>query len=158
MPECYVRIMPTKVCTKCGETKDVECFHKMSKSRDGRQPLCKDCRRETDHEVYLKRSPEQRSRYAAANIEQYEKNRRTAYEYLLKHPCVDCREGDPVVLEFDHVRGTKRNHVATLIRRCVSTETLLKEIAKCDVRCANCHRRKTAKKRKDKRYRWYNGR
>lgn len=36
-------------------------------------------------------------------------------EYLLKHPCVDCGETDPVVLTFDHVRGKKRDNVANML-------------------------------------------
>jgi hypothetical protein len=55
---------------------------------------------------------------------------------------VDCGESDPIVLEFDHVRGVKRGEISRL-KTMVSLETLAEEIAKCDVRCANCHRRKT---------------
>lgn len=64
--------------------------------------------------------------------------------YKLQHPCVDCGEADPIVLEFDHRdRATKSFAVCTYACNSKSNETLLAEIAKCDVRCANCHRRKT---------------
>lgn len=63
--------------------------------------------------------------------------------YLCNHPCVDCGESDPVVLEFDHVRGEKVANVANLISGAGKFQRLMDEIAKCDVRCANCHRRKT---------------
>jgi hypothetical protein len=65
--------------------------------------------------------------------------------YLEEHPCVDCGEKDPVVLDFDHVRGEKRMSVTRMISLQYSSKTLFDEIAKCDVRCSNCHRRKTAK-------------
>ena len=73
------------------------------------------------------------------------RNRRFVWEYLSCHPCVDCGESDPVVLEFDHVRGTKRQSVSTAAGEGWSLSKLAKEIAKGDIRCANCHRRKTAK-------------
>ncbi len=55
--------------------------------------------------------------------------------------CCDCGEADPVVLEFDH-RGEKRGDVSTMATW-ASLATLREEIAKCDIRCANCHRRRT---------------
>lgn len=63
--------------------------------------------------------------------------------YLMDHPCVDCGEADPVVLEFDHVRGTKSDGLSNLVVA-ANMARLVAEIAKCEVRCANCHRRKTA--------------
>lgn len=71
---------------------------------------------------------------------------RLLYEYLCEHPCVDCGERDPVVLELDHVRGDKRDNIANLIRSGRSWEPIRAEIAKCEVRCANCHRRATARR------------
>jgi hypothetical protein len=48
------------------------------------------------------------------------------------------------VLEFDHHdRATKREDVSRLMAYS-SWRRIEAEIAKCDVRCANCHRRRTA--------------
>ena len=66
--------------------------------------------------------------------------------YLQSHPCIACGETDPVVLEFDHREPSdKLWSVCEAVRLRVSIKTLEREIAKCDVLCANCHRRKTAK-------------
>lgn len=73
------------------------------------------------------------------------RNRELVLRYLLLHPCVDCDEHDPLVLSFDHVNGEKHNDVSTMIRNGVSQEKLQEEILKCEVRCHNCHARKTAK-------------
>lgn len=73
------------------------------------------------------------------------RNQQIAFDFLLENPCVDCGEKDPVVLDFDHVRGMKDRAIGLLIRRGSSVKRLMDEIAKCEIRCANCHRRKTAK-------------
>jgi hypothetical protein len=70
--------------------------------------------------------------------------KRRVRDYLLGHPCVDCGESDTEVLDFDHLRD-KTSDVSTLIQSSVSWKTLAEEIAKCEVRCANCHRRRTAR-------------
>lgn len=64
-------------------------------------------------------------------------------EYLSKHPCIDCGEKDIVVLEFDH-KQDKIEAISRMTRGFYSLDTIVNEIKKCEVRCANCHRRKTA--------------
>lgn len=59
---------------------------------------------------------------------------------------VDCGEKDIVVLEFDHVRGEKKMNISSMVSA-YCLKTIQGEIEKCDIRCANCHRKKTAKER-----------
>lgn len=74
------------------------------------------------------------------------RNKRYILAYLQKHPCVDCKEGDPVVLEFDHVRGNKIDTISNLAFKYTSSlKRITEEIKKCQVRCANCHRRRHAR-------------
>ena len=70
-------------------------------------------------------------------------------DYLAEHPCVDCGESDPVVLEFDHRDpASKVGNIGDIINRAGwGLARLQTEIAKCDVRCCNCHRRRTAGER-----------
>jgi 5-methylcytosine-specific restriction endonuclease McrA len=66
-------------------------------------------------------------------------------DYLSVHGCTDCGERDLVVLEFDHV-GPKRSHVAVMVTKGASPKALAREVANCEVVCANCHRRRTARR------------
>lgn len=64
-------------------------------------------------------------------------------EILRDRPCADCGECDPLVLEFDHLRDKSFNIAQGL--RNHSWQAVLAEIEKCEVVCANCHRRRTAR-------------
>ena len=134
-----------KRCSRCGETKPLTEFNKKTPTRP--QPYCRTC-----NSAYLKA-------HYAANVEYYvAKARRTKRrmkrnvlarleEYFADHPCVDCGETDSVVLQFDHVRGTKIMEVSRMWARGRSWAAIEAEIAKCDVRSANCHIRRTAEVR-----------
>ncbi len=64
------------------------------------------------------------------------------WSYLSSHSCVDCGEKDPIVLEFDHIRD--KTFTISSVGRDKKLLDVKKEIEKCQVRCANCHRRKTS--------------
>jgi transposase-like protein len=64
---------------------------------------------------------------------------------LSRSACVDCGEHDPVVLDFDHI-AAKRDKVTALAWFGCSLETIDAEIERCEIRCANCHRRVTAER------------
>lgn len=67
------------------------------------------------------------------------------WTHLASHPCVDCGEADPLVLEFDHRDpDTKDFNIGAAVGGTNYAGDVRLEIAKCDVRCANCHRRRTA--------------
>jgi predicted transcriptional regulator len=76
------------------------------------------------------------------------RNKQITLNYLKTHPCVDCGNSDVRVLEFDHVRGVKINSVSAGVRDSWSVKKLLDEIDKCEIRCANCHKIVTDKRRK----------
>ena len=71
-----------------------------------------------------------------------ERNVLFALDVLRASGCVDCGELDTCVLEFDHV-GAKTASVMKLARQEVGLARLGAEIEQCEVRCVNCHRRRT---------------
>jgi len=58
--------------------------------------------------------------------------------------CSDCKGFYPAcVMDFDHVRGKKMANIAQMVTSGYSLKTLMAEIAKCELVCANCHRVRT---------------
>ena len=78
------------------------------------------------------------------NKKKIQRNKGYVKEYLQSHPCVDCGEEDIIVLEFDHInRLSKFKTICQLVNKSYSLKAIQDEIDKCQVRCANCHRRKS---------------
>ena len=98
---------------------------------------------EKNKESYIKR-------VAARNKSQRKNNKEFIARVKRMYNCVDCGESDPIVLEFDHVRGKKKRNIADMATQAYSINTIKEEIRKCCIRCANCHRRKTHSRRKRK--------
>ena len=65
-------------------------------------------------------------------------------QFLSNAACVDCGEDDSLVLQFDHIED-KLDHVSWLVGSGCSPLRLERELSNCKVRCANCHRRRTAR-------------
>lgn len=72
-------------------------------------------------------------------------------EFLSKNPCVGCGESDVVVLDFDHIDPKTKSLGISRMSASMhfSLDRIRAEMAKCQVLCANCHRRKTHKERQD---------
>jgi hypothetical protein len=128
----------------CGERKPLDDFMWSNKAKGERDCYCRPCRA-----VYKKA-------HYNANKQRYIENARVwndklaiergnwLLDYFETHPCVDCGETDPVVLEFDHLRDKRFNISDGIANK--PWALVLAEIAKCDVVCANCHRRRTARR------------
>ena len=63
-----------------------------------------------------------------------------------EQPCMDCGMNYPFyVMDFDHVRDEKRFNISSSYTS-YSWKDIIDEIAKCDVVCSNCHRKRTAER------------
>jgi hypothetical protein len=137
-----------KRCSKCRQLKPLREFNQLRKARDGRQSYCRDCNKAYHYLNWDKHMAQIRARKKRLLAQ----NRSHIIDYLSCHPCVDCGETDIVVLEFDHLRDKKAN-VSLLVATGFEWRRILEEIAKCDVVCANCHRRRTARRARTYRHR-----
>lgn len=136
-----------KRCNHCKRELATTLFSKNSRQADQLDKRCKECQSELSKK-YMDKKREAIREYNR----NWARNRRVhmralVLEYKQQRACVDCAESDPDVLEFDHVRGEKCGDINGLVRHLRNDVALLAEIAKCEVRCANCHRRKTARER-----------
>ena len=137
--------METKICTGCQKEKQVDQFNWKRKSDGIRHVRCSDCTKKSVSSHYSRNKVIYKQRARAFAKIQKTQNRNNLFLYLSDKKCVDCGENDPVVLQLDHVRDLKKDNVSYMVQRCYSWATIEKEIQKCEIRCANCHCRKTAK-------------
>lgn len=138
--------MGTKVCPRCGESKSLAEFGFKNRARGWLQSWCRPCERIYKAAWYLQRREQHIARVRLERARTKQANRVQLLAYLMEHPCVDCGEANLVVLDLDHVRD-KRKNVSSMVAAGFCWATIESEIAKCEVRCANCHRIKTAKER-----------
>jgi hypothetical protein len=129
-----------KVCTTCKQSRTLTEFNMRRRSRDGLQNICRDCNRSRAREYYANN----RAAHIRVIMARKAVQRRLALEalgeYLLAHACVDCGEADIRVLDFDHREGARKHaEVMKLAQDGYSVAKIMAEIAKCDVRCRNCH-------------------
>ena len=89
----------------------------------------------------------QRTNYAAQR--KHSKRRREQrieklQEIKIARGCIDCGYKEhPAALQFDHVAGQKVATISDMVCYHYNWESILEEIAKCEVRCANCHEIRT---------------
>lgn len=157
-----------KRCRSCSQTKPLAEFYRHRRKADGHASNCKTCERKA------RQTPEARERSRAfgrsdkakANKRRYRERhrdriRREESEFSqrrrarlqeridaikLERGCIDCGYRlHPRALDFDHRDGEDKTfNVSKILRQTVSWERIQAEIDKCDVRCANCHRVRTA--------------
>lgn len=128
-----------KFCTKCNTTKPVSEFHKSrGHSSKGLATHCKVC-----HAQYY-RDRVQRDPDYFLKFQRATRRKRAAYLNAIKAKgCQDCGESHPACLDFHHRdSATKAGNINRMLGDNKSWESILMEVAKCDVLCSNCHRKR----------------
>ena len=133
-------------CPRCERLLAASAFAWRSRARGSLQPWCRQCHNALKRASYAAHRARELARAQARRASVVAANGTRLRDFLMAHPCVDCGERDPIVLEFDHL-AHKRTNVTTLVWRGAAWPTIAEEIAKCEVRCANCHRIRTARSR-----------
>ncbi len=131
-------------CSKCNKDLPEDSFSWKNQSEGKRNTICKQCHRKYLSNWYH-RSEENKAKTKARAKVRKKATARWLYEYLNNCSCIDCGEIGPACLQFDHVRGQKEFNVCHAAQRGLSLKRIKAEIGKCEVRCANCHAKRTAK-------------
>ena len=136
--------MDTKYCKRCDQTLSVDKFTKAKKRYDGLQPYCSECmkayRREHYHankKPYLDRAREQKKQ-AKKEIRWFKQT----------NPCTDCGvvyDKEPWLMDFDHLDAEEKLYNISRIY-CRGSKAIREELAKCELVCVLCHRRRSARR------------
>jgi hypothetical protein len=113
--------METKICSKCGVEKPITDYHKNGFDNKGNQKYrgyCKTCANKREMERYWDKR---------------------AFVDAQRTQCVKCGETRSYVLDFHHKNETEKSFTIGAMKR-GNKDIIQKELDKCVVLCANCHR------------------
>lgn len=114
--------MDTKKCSKCGRELPVTEYYSRGGGGGRLRSECKEC-----HKSYVK--------------EKYQERKSMIGEIKTSTGCAKCGERRPYVLDFHHKDpSVKDTDIARMTSNRNKIEDIQKEIDKCVVLCANCHR------------------
>lgn len=117
----------------------MEC-QSCSKPLTGRQ--VRFCSENCSKLSWKRRNPDKQRAYVRKVLNKQLQERKDYINKLKSKPCADCGVSyPPYVMDFDHVRGTKKMSVSRITLW--GWKELLEEVAKCELVCANCHRLRT---------------
>ncbi len=145
--------MEIKHCGTCSTDKETTEFNKNKSKKDGLNSICRECSKKRSKKYYKENLEHHKVETKKRSKKILKENRKKLFEYYKTHPCIDCGNSNPIVLELDHRDGVEKvDNISKLVGWGSSWDSIEKEIEKCDVRCANCHRIRTAKQ-----FNWYKG-
>ena len=115
-------------CYSCSIEKELVEFKKKKGRSLGYDSICKECHNRQRIE-YKEKQFRERFLYV--------------YEYKRSHPCQRCGEAEPYLLDFHHRNPAEKewNICEMMKMHSVTLDDVIREIEKCDVLCANDHRR-----------------
>lgn len=130
-----------KKCVMCQQVKNFCEFNICRHKKDGHSSYCRPCDNARSKTYYKGYKIKRRQ----LNKQRVKNNQIKIIEYLRNHSCVDCGYNkSPAALSFDHVLGDKLHNVSKMVMDGYGWNKILREIDKCEVRCANCHLERTS--------------
>lgn len=128
--------MEVKLCSSCNGMKPLEQFYRTKRSKDGRQPRCKVCMRESYNSSRGKKKDHYNSTARKRRNSMTEKWR----AWKSEQGCKYCNETFGPCLHLHHlVSEEKEAAIACMVAKGTSWERIMKEAEKGIVVCGNCH-------------------
>jgi hypothetical protein len=130
-----------KRCPACKQELPEESFSWQWRAKGIRRSRCKTC--------YNKYQSNYRKEHLANTRKHVSNHRKRKREYIRKVKegavCADCKKKyPPYVYDFDHRDPKKKKFdIAAMVSHGFGLKKIKKEIEKCDIVCANCHRIRT---------------
>jgi hypothetical protein len=130
-----------KHCHVCDRTLSTAEFSRNRSAKDGCQTACKSCCKKR-HNAYYQKNAERHKKVARVwNAKRLAETKEIA-QTAKKGGCIVCGETEYVCLDFHHLDPNEKEfNIGRALRGEKSLEMLRDEIAKCEVLCANCHRK-----------------
>ncbi len=139
--EAVSEIEQTKTCTKCRITKSITEFNFRNLTKNIRLSYCRECGKELTKSHYARN----KQQYLEKNLRSFHKRREYARK-MKDCSCADCGMKYPYyVMDFDHGEDEVKEFGLNSLGR-ITLSVLKREINKCDVVCANCHRERTERR------------
>lgn len=133
---------PPRRCSACDCHKPAEEFAWRRIAERQRDSYCRPCRAAYKQKHYARNIERYKTNAARYRDRLLDERYGFLSDFLSAHPCTDCGETDVTVLEFDHLRDKEFAIAAGIASK--SWADLQREMEKCEVVCANCHRRRSA--------------
>lgn len=133
-----------KFCKACNTEKLEEEFNKKG---TGHQAKCRTCQH-AYHKAFYQENCEREKKRLLGHKKARKIKLSLFINKLKSNPCTDCGNTfPPICMDFDHLRDKSFN-IGEVYARLTSEKTILEEIAKCELVCANCHRIRTQNRSK----------
>lgn len=113
----------TKICTVCKESKALDEFPKHPQHKDGYNSVCKKCMQKSNKKCRL--------------------NKKIHFIKKMGGECTNCKikltENNWPIFDFHHIDPSQKEVSWSTLRNW-SNDKIEKELNKCTLLCANCHR------------------
>lgn len=132
----------TLFCKKCSQELPIQEFARNPSRKNGLNDWCKSCYKQYFAEYYKNNKEKHRAIAYSVNTKKSRYLKNLVNTIKESRGCINCGENCPECLDFHHLDPKQKNFsIAEYMRKKSNPDTVLKEIEKCVVVCANCHRK-----------------